>query len=119
MLLLMVVAGLGFGWLQWKLKQAEKQREAVAWIEKMGGSVGYEEVKQKGWWRAQSERWFGRRVVFAYIGYPLGSYLGMADSGINTIGDLTPLASLTDLKELRLKRVTATDLSPIGRVAST
>ena len=36
MLLLMVVSGLGFGWLQWKLKQAEKQREAVAWVEEMG-----------------------------------------------------------------------------------
>lgn len=42
LLIFMLIAGLGFGWLAWKLKEASDQRVEVEAIEKLGGYVQYD-----------------------------------------------------------------------------
>ena len=53
MLLLTLVIG---GVLGWKVERARKQREAVAWVHEMGGSVQYDyEIDDDEWWAPDAE----------------------------------------------------------------
>jgi hypothetical protein len=49
LLLLVTIASAGFGWLGYKVRQVQRQKEAVVAIEKLGGSVVYDyEIDMNG-----------------------------------------------------------------------
>ena len=85
----------------------------------MGGTVGYEKIKQKSLLDEQREHWFGRRVVSVDFTLTINMILEMMDDvDNNQIDDLTHLANLPDLRELNLDRFSTTDLSPLANLDS-
>ncbi|MCY2990028.1 MAG: hypothetical protein NTY19_19465 [Planctomycetota bacterium] len=60
MLIVMLLAGSGMGWFAHRLKQASRQREAVAAIQKLGGAVAYDcELRGEG---APGPVWLRQRL---------------------------------------------------------
>jgi hypothetical protein len=89
--------------LGWKVERARKQREAVAWVHEMGGSVNYDyefdddgssatDAKPPGseWLRKHLGRDFFDDVV----------RVSLTEVGVS---DVTPLSGLTSLVELYLE----------------
>ncbi len=84
-------------WFGWQVNRANRQRQAVAWVLEIGGSVKYDyEVDDKGNTIADakptSPEWlpdFYDQVVYVYL-------TGMP------VSDLTPLANLKSLERLYL-----------------
>ena len=49
LLLVMLLAGCGFGWLGSKLAQGRRQKAVIVWIDKLGGRVEFEAAKDTRW----------------------------------------------------------------------
>ena len=42
LLVLVTLSATVFGWVEWELDQRRREKPAIAWIEEMSGSVGFE-----------------------------------------------------------------------------
>ena len=93
-------------WLGWKVERARKQREVVAWVQGVGGTVNYESQSHgPQWLRKQIGRHFFDDVV-------------SIDFGFMQLSDVTPLAELKNLKELVLSSTQMTDISPLAGLSN-
>ncbi|MCE9547089.1 MAG: hypothetical protein K8T25_16565 [Planctomycetia bacterium] len=95
LLVFVLVASVGCGCLA---NQARREREAIAWVEKMGGYVGYDHEAQN-WWRK-------------LLRFPEPVF--MVNIYGKKVNDLSPLAELNDLEQLRLSSTNVSDLSPLA-----
>ena len=131
----MTVVGFGLGWLGWQVQQARKQQKAVAWVQKMGGSVYYDyQFDFDGFFLRSGPpqpKWltdlFGidffcqvtRVVLDGTQASDLTQLAGMKElrqlSLHDTpISDLTPLAGMKELRQLSLHRTPISDLTPLA-----
>jgi hypothetical protein len=89
--LLLVVTVLSFplGWVGWELGEVRKEKEAITWVEEMGGEVFYPDdvgmiigkveklderiqvnfsyTTNRSLWELTTQRWFGKRVNGVYF----------------------------------------------------
>ena len=108
--------------LGWKVEQARKQREAVAWVHQMVGSVEYEPGPK--WLREQFGVDFFGEVVMVSVKGPVSDVSPLAELKslevlklVRTeISDVKPLAGLAGLERLVLLRAPVTDVSPLARL---
>jgi hypothetical protein len=118
--------------LGWKVERARKQREAVAWVHEMGGSVKYDyeyvdgayspKAKPPGpqWLRKQLGRHFFDDVVEAVVLVvgdvtPLSGLTRLERLDVyGSVTDVTPLAELTRLQELDLNGTELCDVTPLS-----
>ncbi|MDE0938256.1 MAG: leucine-rich repeat domain-containing protein, partial [Mariniblastus sp.] len=105
LLVLVTLASGAFGWVGWELDQRRREKVAIAWVEKMGGSVDFDGFLSSGletnWWKKTKETLFGKSVRFFDLGY-------------TQVSDLSPLAELKKLECLSFDRAPVSDLSPLA-----
>lgn len=128
-------------WVGWYVYRAEQQRAAVQWVQENGGTVVYGMANQDVWApndQPPSQKWlymlFGVdylecvnqvRLVDSQVTdiTPLASLTNLKKLQIGTdpqsleisqISDLTPLASLTKLERLSIFEIPASDLRPLA-----
>lgn len=90
----MTLSSVPFVWVGSKIRQAQREKPIIAWVEERGGFAG---IPEDGW----LEEWTG----------------GTADSGNlsrTQVSDLSPLAGLKNLYSLYLDDVPVSDLSPLA-----
>ena len=122
-------------WFGTVSKEARRQKEAVEWVEKNGGRVGYEwQIRADGScdydavapWPAFANDYLHSVIYVFAPGLDLTDIsqleklpnlidLELAD---NPISDLRPLASLNRLEKLRLEDAELSDLSPIFQLTN-
>ena len=121
LLIVMVLLCFLFAWGGYKIKQVEKQKEIVAWVEeKMGGDVEYEhQIDANGVWHWKEEHppgpeWLRNLIGIDYFSsvvsvsfYNINIQLSdekriLGDFYIIPIPDVTPLHGLPFLKSIRL-----------------
>ena len=89
LLIVVTVSAASLGWVGWKLEQGRRERAAIAWVEEMSGSVGFDFQEEKGWWKEWTGKWFGGSVRKVYL-------------NDRPVSNLSPLARLKGLKWLDL-----------------
>ena len=62
LLIVVTLSAVPLGWVGWKCEQGRRQRAVIAWVGEMGGSVTFEKVQEKSWWKEWTDKWFGRSV---------------------------------------------------------
>ncbi|MDA1051685.1 MAG: leucine-rich repeat domain-containing protein [Planctomycetota bacterium] len=109
----LVMLLLGCVWFGGEANRVNQQRQAVAWVLKMGGTVRYDyEVNEHGVEvpsaKATGPEWlrdYYHQVVHVYI-------------NDNPVCDLTPLANLRSLQVLFLSQTEVHDLKPLANLKS-
>ena len=96
LLIVVTVSTVPLGWVGWKLEQGRRQREVIAWVRKMGGSVWFEGTGEKSRSTYRTDKWLGVKVVEVYL------------EGTH-VSDLSPLAKLKSLIALDLDNTQVSD----------
>ncbi|MGY8749496.1 MAG: leucine-rich repeat domain-containing protein [Pirellulales bacterium] len=106
LLVLVTLASVAFGWVGWELDRRRREKEVVAWVEKMGGQVYFHSpINERSWWEKRTDNWFGVMVwKVAFVGRPVG----------RPVSDLKPLVGLKKLEVLVLYITDVSDLSPLA-----
>jgi hypothetical protein len=100
-------------WFGWVMHKAREQRRVVAWVEKMGGEVGYEyEVRLDGTFYDSREP-PGPEWLRDLVGIDCLHDVVLVDLGVTNVTDLSPLAGLGDLRHLYLWDTPVSDLRPL------
>lgn len=126
--------------LAWKVRQAERQKAAVAWLLEAGGNVTYDfELDSEGRRIPGAElpgpEWLRELVGVDYVATVIGvdfrtfvfegtdlsplatlsslHWLFLANNGTT---DLSPLEAMTDLENLWIERTQVTDFSPLANL---
>lgn len=108
LLLGVLAVSLACAWLGWRLRKAERQQQAVAEIERLGGKVFYDhqmagmEPNGPPWLRD----WLGEHVFDRVVRVELGGIEGLAD--ISLLGDWD------DLQFVFLHFTDVSDLAPLA-----
>lgn len=91
-----------------RVSWAAKQRQAILWVESLGGTVEYSDDHR----RRDQAPYVDRLLA------PLGVDLGLTADSVSLQGtavtDLSPLIDLTDLKSLNLADIQVSDLSALA-----
>ena len=103
LLIVVTLSAVPLGWVGWKLEQGRRQRAAIAWVEKMGGTVAFVSVEETSWWREWTDKLFGPSVR-------------EVDLRGTPVTDLSPLAGLKNLDLLYLRNTQVSDLSPLAEL---
>ena len=120
LLIVMFLFCILFAWGGYKIRQAEKQKEAVAWVEKMGGSVVYDyQYDEKGNWNPMTQppgpdwlrEWIG--VDYFCDVYEVNYLVVSKSIPDRHLEDLYPLVSLTHLRVLALTNSQVSNLSSL------
>ena len=119
MLVVCVAAG-------WKIERVRKQREAVAWVHEMGGTVKFTaERRGPEWMRKRLGRDFFDDVVGVALHNTQVSDLSPLANltklewlylNITPVSEVTPLAKLTKLELLDLDNTQVNDVSPLAKL---
>ena len=106
LLIVVTVSAVPLGWVGWKLEQGRRERAVIAWVEKMGGNVWFDDVYsfdvgEKSRWKEWVEAVFGPKVRIVTLGE-------------TKVSDLSPLTELKSLKYLWIENMQLSDLSPLA-----
>ncbi len=96
----------GCVWLGWNVNKAQQQRAAVAWVEEMGGDVGYEYIGDS--YDPPAYVWL--RDFFG-VDFFLSVDTVFLDN--SAVSDLTPLAHFPTLLHLQISNTNVTDIRPL------
>ena len=54
LLIVVAVSTVPLGWFAWEIQQRRRERAGIAWVEKMGGDYGFDDLsgekKKNSWW---------------------------------------------------------------------
>ena len=104
------------------MHKADEQRMIVAWVESMGGKVGYDyEVNRHGDFyeelnlrrEPQGPAWLRDLVGVDFL-----HDVVLVDLGVTPVSDLSRLAGLTDLRHLYLWDTQVSDLQPLAELTN-
>ena len=93
LLIVVTLSAVPLGWVGWEIQQRRSERAVIAWVEKMGGDVGFKHVEATSWWKEWGDKWFGESVRWVDL-----NNTQVSDSG-----------SEEDAGEITLKLVSATE----------
>ncbi len=111
LLLLMLVVCVALGW---KVERARKQREAVIWIQKLGGSVGYDYERDNNGQPIRNAEPPGPKWLMKQLGIDFFDDVVHVDLSKAPVSDVTPLSGLTNLKTLRLSNSHVKDVTALS-----
>ncbi len=135
LLVLVTLASILIGCVSWELDQRRREKVAIAWVEKMGGSVSFEAFISRGletsWWKKTKDAWLGKRVAQVDLAPPFFNQsqedvsdlsplanglqnLEALDLTYTGVSDLTPLAGMENLQRLHVGKTEVSDLSPLA-----
>ena len=101
LLVFMTLCAIPFAWVASELAQRRRENAVIAWVEKMGGTVEFEDDQEASGWSEWTDQWFGKTVRVVRF-----------DS--TQVSDLSPLAGLNNLEGLNLNGTQVGDLSPLA-----
>ena len=108
MLLLMVPVACVAAWMGAEYRKGLRQKEAIAWVEKMRGQIEYDdEATQNDWRRQWFGEWFPESVKVIDFYY---------SESRDEITDIAPLAELKNLERLGIVYTHVSDLSPLTKL---
>jgi hypothetical protein len=111
LLLLVTVFAVWFGWLA---HQARQQKETVAWVREMEGTVYYDyEVDEDGQ-PIDDAKPPGPKWLRDIVGIDFMADVVEVNLTFTQVSDVTPLAGLTSLQELTLINTPVSDLTPLA-----
>ena len=115
---LLIVLTIFCVWLSWKVERARKQREVVAWVQEMGGSVhyGYELYDNTVFLpnaKPPGPEWLRNLLGIDYFGDVRCVFLDGSE-----VSDVSPLAELTNLEVLHLTDTSVSDVTPLFGLTS-
>jgi len=98
----------GCVWLGWKVNKANKQRAAVAWVQKTGGQVWYNHQLDGA--DPPGPNWLRDRIGIDF----LANVALVNCDGNYILTDVSPVRSLPLLRRLSLRNTPVSDLSPLA-----
>ena len=101
-------------WLGWHVEQARRQREAVAWVQEMGGKVQYEYEYAKNGKREANPQPPGPKWLRQLFGIDFWDEVVFIYIHNERMSDITRLARLTSLKHLNLDNTQVRDVAPLA-----
>lgn len=115
LMILVTVIAVVLGYL---FHQAREQERVVAWVEKHGGRVGYEYYRDDV--LTPEEYYYGREpgLLRDFLGDDFFYDVETVDLAGREVSNLSPLASLTNLKFLYLNESAVSDLSPVDSLTN-
>ena len=128
LLIVITVSSVPLGWVGWRLGEVRREQEAVAWVEELGGEVGFfyrYETDDRSWWEKSTDKWFGGRTRWVNLGNtqvsdlsPLAELKNLEVLGFQytQVSDLSPLTEFNSLKNLSLYNTQVSDLSPLAEL---
>ncbi len=104
--------------LGWKAEHARKQREVVAWVQEMGGTVYYDyEIDDKNGAVDPNAQPPGPDWLRDFAG--IGFFAEIVEVRMrNSVTDISPLAELKSLEWLYLTNHQVSDLSPLSKLTN-
>lgn len=114
--IVLVALTVGCVLLGWNVNKAHRQKTTVAWVEAMGGSVGYDYAID-GTNISLPDAEPGPKWLRDAIGVDYLATVDYVDLSHSEVTDLSPLADLSKLKTLLLSHTTVKDLSPLTNLA--
>jgi len=100
-------------WLGYISHNARKQRDIVAWVKEMEGSVEYDYQFDAKGGRIEDAQPPGPDWLREWIGIEYFSDVTLVNLENSQVKDLSPLTGLTNLKKLWLGNTQVSDLSPL------
>jgi hypothetical protein len=131
LLVMVTLLSVPLGWAGWELDQRRREKATIAWVEEMGGYVGSPWPNdQRSWWAKTEDKWLGESVRYVnLIQTPVNDLSPLLEltnlesldlSGIEVnvplLLDLSPIAEMKKLKELRLINTPVSELSPLAEL---
>jgi len=111
LLIFMLVVCVAVGTLGVKLERARKQREAVAWVREMGGTVYY--AMNDGGITAEPR---GHVWLRTWLGNDFFDEVASVELYNTPVNDVSPLAELNNLRVLSLHGYQVSDVSPLAKL---
>ena len=116
LLLFMLVVCVAVGW---KFERVRKQREAVAWVHEMGGTVYYDFEFGGGFSVELAAEPRGPEWLRKWLGRDFFDDVAYVDLRGTQVSDVTALAKLTKLKRLNLSNTQVSDVTPLAKLTLT
>ena len=101
-------------WLGWKVERARKQREAVNWIRKSGGSVIYDYRIDDNYRGIANAEPPGPKWLMEQLGIDFFDDVAEVILWEKQVSDVSPLAGLTNLQWLYLTHNVVSDVTPLA-----
>ena len=100
-----------------KVRRAERQKEAVAWVKKIGGNVGYDYEHHENGKPIDDPRLPGPQWLLDYLGVDYFASVEFVWIDYSNVADLSPLVNLPNLRQLSVLRADKlTDISPLSEL---
>ena len=100
--------------LAWKVERVRKQWQAVAWIRQMGGSVEYDYERGVNGRRVSNSEPRGPEWLRSLLGIDYFADVVRIGLRRTEVDDVSPLAVLSSLEELKLGDTQVCDLTPLS-----
>ncbi len=116
LLLLMLVVCVGLGW---KVDRVRKQREAVTWVQKLGGSVSYDYQTDDNFKALPNAEPPGPKWLMKLLGIDFfDDVVRVKLLQVTQVSDVTPLLGLTSVERLDLDGTQVSDVTPLAGLTS-
>ena len=104
-------------WLGWKVHRVQQQKEAVAWVEKIGGHADYDYQHHENGTSIDDPRLPGPQWLVNYLGVDYFAPVEFVWIDHSNVADFSPLVNLPNLKQLSVLRADKlTDISPLSEL---
>jgi len=101
--------------LGWKVERTRKQRDAVNWVQKLGGSVSYDYQTDDNGGAIRNAEPPGPKWLLKELGIDfLDGVVRVNLTKATQVRDVTPLSGLTNLKWLFLNGTQVSDVTPLS-----
>lgn len=101
-------------WLALLVHRVNKQREAVVWVEEMGGYAYYEHEVEEGWVLIEPKEAPGPDWLRGLLGVDYFADINTVDLRDSEVENLSQLQSLRRLEVLRLDGSSISDITPLS-----
>lgn len=103
-----------------ELDKARRDKQTIAWVEEMGGSIEYDDfVTQNDWRRSWFGEWFPGSVKTISLKPPVRRFFVRPNGAVfeydpSPVVHIEPLAELNTLQELNLSGTQVSNLTPLA-----
>ncbi len=111
---ILILLTVGCIWLGLTVHRVTKQRKVVRWVTELGGIAIYDYEQENPFIdkKTPAPEWLCNLIGIDFFATVVEVHL----QSINSVSDVTPLANLTNLKELDLRSTQVSDITPLSNL---